>query len=123
MPAYKPEEVHELFTTFFTVKDLDGMLSLYEPNAVFAPQSGIVSGQAAIREALRNFLALKAQFTLQLDKVLQTDDLALLISSWTLSGTDPNGNAVELAGKTSDVVRRQHDGTWLLVIDNPYGTA
>ncbi|HAF12136.1 MAG TPA: hypothetical protein DCK99_00285 [Blastocatellia bacterium] len=40
---------------------------------------------------------------------------------WTLTGTDPSGGAVEMAGQTSDVVRRQPEGTWLLVIDIPYG--
>jgi ketosteroid isomerase-like protein len=40
-----------------------------------------------------------------------------------VNGTDVNGNAIALAGQTSDVVRRQTDGTWLLIIDNPYGAA
>jgi ketosteroid isomerase-like protein len=44
-----------------------------------------------------------------------------LFSDWTLSGTDPNDNAVELAGRTSDVARRQLDGNWVFVIDNPFG--
>jgi hypothetical protein len=31
-------------------------------------------------------------------------------------------NALEMAGRTADVVRRQPDGTWLFVIDDPYGS-
>ncbi len=47
-------------------------------------------------------------------------DLALLHAEWTLKGTGPDGQAVELAGRTSEVVRRQTDGSWRYVIDNPY---
>ena len=97
-------------------------MSLYEPAAILAPQPGqVVRGHAAIREALRAFLAIARQFTLQAGNVMETNDIALLCSKWALKGTDPQGNSVELAGQTADVVRRQSDGTWLLVIDNPWG--
>jgi ketosteroid isomerase-like protein len=33
------------------------------------------------------------------------------------------GVEVEMAAQTSDVLRRQDDGTWRFVIDNPYGSA
>jgi ketosteroid isomerase-like protein len=40
---------------------------------------------------------------------------------WTLKGgTDPDGNAVNLEGRATDVMRKQLDGSWLDVIDDPY---
>ncbi len=122
MPARTPEEVHELFTKHFATKDREASLSLYESEATFLPQPGLgVSGTEAIREALGGFLALNGELRMQPARVLQSNDVALLFSRWTLKGTGPDGNAVELSGHTSDVVRRQADGTWLMVIDNPYG--
>ena len=124
MPAYTPEEVHQLFSKHFSAADIDALLSLYEPTATFVPQPGQpVSGSAAIREALQAFLALKGRFNMEPGKVILANDIALLFSKWTLSGKDPEGNAVELSGQTSDVVRRQADGSWLFVIDNPFGAA
>ena len=70
---------------------------------------------------MNEFLALKPQFDLQLKRTFQAGDIALVLSTWQLKGTDPNGGVVEMAGQTSDVVRRQPDGTWLLVIDVPHG--
>ncbi len=58
----------------------------------------------------------------ELQPIIEAGDLALIISKWTLKGTDPTGAAVDLAGQTADVVRRQADGSWLFVIDNPYGS-
>ena len=113
-----------MFARAFAAGNLEGLVALYEPFAVLAPRPGPVAiGQAAIREVLTGFLSLKPQFTLKVEKVLHTGDVALLISHWTLNGTDPSGNKVEQAGTTADVARRQPDGSWLLVIDNPYGTA
>lgn len=122
MPARTPQEVHELFSKHFAAGDKEAILSLYEADATFLPQPGSsVSGSAAIREALGGFLALNGELTMQPARVLQSNDIALLFSRWTLKGKGPDGNAIELSGHTSDVVRRQADGTWLMVIDNPYG--
>jgi ketosteroid isomerase-like protein len=37
-----------------------------------------------------------------------------------MSATDPDGNPRERAGKAIEVMRRQADGSWKLVIDDPY---
>ena len=122
MPARTPHEVYPLFTQAFAARDSDALVALYEPGATFTPQPGqVVTGHAAIREAIGGFLALNGDLKMQPATVIETGDLALLISKWTLSGTDPGGAAVDLAGQTADVVRRQADGSWLFVIDNPLG--
>jgi uncharacterized protein (TIGR02246 family) len=122
MPANKPEDIPRLFTEAFNAGDLNAVMSLYEPDAILVPQPGqIVRGQAAIREALKGYLALKPRLTLQFDKALGSTDIVLLISKWTLKGTGPDGSTVEMAGQATDVVRRQKNGTWLVVIDNPFG--
>ncbi len=122
MSAETAQQVHELFARYFSAGDLDGLISLYEPGATFVPQPGvIVSGHAAIREAFKEFLAVKGAFDLQSQTAFHAGDIALLFSSWTLKGVDPKGEPVELSGETSDVVRRQADGRWLLVIDNLNG--
>jgi ketosteroid isomerase-like protein len=124
MPAYTPEQVHDLFAEYFSADDLDKLMTLYEPGATMLPQPGPqVTGEAAIREVLSGFLALKGQMILKVARTIQGEDIAILFSNWTLNGTDPNGGPVALAGQTSDVVRRQADGSWLFVIDNPFGAA
>ena len=123
MPAHTPEELPPLFAQAFSAHDLEAALALYEPEATLVPQPGqVVTGTEAIREALSGFLALKPKFESEFKKAFQVGDIALLFSDWTLSATDPDGNAIEMAGRTSDVARRQSDGSWLFVIDDPYGT-
>ena len=62
-------------------------------------------------------------FTIQVRRVFEADDLVLSFADWTLTGTGPDGEAVEMSGQTSDVLRRQPHGTWRFVIDNPLGSA
>ncbi len=124
MSARTAEDVHHLFTQFLLAGDLDGMVGLYEADAVavMVPQPGpIVRGHAAIREGLGKLLAFRPQFELQILKTLEIDDIAILYARWNFAGTDPEGNAVRMTGLTSDVVRRQPNGSWLLAIDNPVG--
>jgi ketosteroid isomerase-like protein len=72
---------------------------------------------------INGFLAMNGEFRMEPAKIVEARDLALLMARWTLDGTSPDGQPVEIAGHTSDVVRRQPDGSWLFVIDNPFGTA
>jgi ketosteroid isomerase-like protein len=58
----------------------------------------------------------------KIKRVFQTSNLALVISEWSFSGIGPDGNPVNLASTATDVLRQQPDGTWRVIIDNPWGT-
>jgi ketosteroid isomerase-like protein len=72
---------------------------------------------------LDEILALKGKMENSIVRVIERQDIAILYSRWTVSGTGPDGASVTLGGTTSDVVRRQSDGRWLFAIDNPLGGA
>lgn len=104
--------------------DLDSAVNLYEPDAVLVAQPGqIARGRAAIREALAAFVSLKPTLRGQAQQIVESGDIVLYCSRWTLTGTSPDGNKVEMGGVSSDVLRRQPDGRWLITIDNPWGTS
>jgi ketosteroid isomerase-like protein len=48
---------------------------------------------------------------------------SLVTGVWSFDGTGPDGDPVRLEASDADVLRRQTDGTWRFVIDNPWGTA
>ena len=124
MSVQRPEEIHAAFTTAFNAGDTAALMALYETDASLAPAPGeVVTGTAAIREALDGLLALKGNMTIDTVRVIAANDVALLHGSWILSGTDPDGNPVELAGRNTEVVRRQPNGSWRFIVDNPFGDA
>jgi uncharacterized protein (TIGR02246 family) len=124
MTDARPEAVIERFSELLAAGDLDGMVALYEPDATFAPQPGeAVSGRDAIREALREFLAVDPRMEGTIEKVLEAGDTALVANSWRLAGTAPDGSPVRMAATSADVLRRRADGSWGIVIDDPWGAA
>jgi uncharacterized protein (TIGR02246 family) len=119
-----PEATIERFSTLLAEADLDALVDLYEPAATFAPQPGeSVTGREAIRAALAPFLDLRPRMTGAVEKVLVSGDTALVANRWALKGSQPDGTPVELGGVSADVLRRRPDGSWGIVIDDPWGAA
>jgi len=103
--------------------NLDSLMPLYESQAAFATQPGSLNhGLPGVREALSGFIAMKGTLDLRVTRVLEASDLALVTAVWSFTGTGPDGKPVKLAAKSADVLRRQTDGSWRFVIDNPWGT-
>jgi uncharacterized protein (TIGR02246 family) len=120
--ATTPEQVIEQFSRHLNDGDLDALVGLYEAGAAFVPEPGVVlHGQDAIREALREFLALNPTIAGQIQGVVETDGVALVVNRWRLEGTGPEGSPMEMSGVSADVVRRQPDDSWRVLIDDPWG--
>ncbi|MEV0298313.1 nuclear transport factor 2 family protein [Nocardia sp. NPDC050710] len=117
--AATPEQLGRLFMRNLAARDLDGLVSLYEPEATFVPAPGVVvSGTAAIRDSLRGYIERGARINLELRKVHTVGDLATMSSVATATGVGPNGDV--LTTTTTEVLRRQPDGRWLYVVDDPF---
>jgi len=118
-----PEEVLNSVTEGINAGNLDSLMTLYEPLACFASQPGkLAKTPEGIRESLRSFIEMNGKLDLNVKRVLKANDLALVITEWSFSGTRSDGNPVHMTAKSADVLRQQPDGTWRFVIDNPWGT-
>lgn len=102
--------------------NMDNILATYEPTAVLLGQPGMpVTGTAALREAFRQFLVLNPKITIVSQDVIQSGDIALHSYTWKMAGKAPDGSPVAQNGFSVVVLRKQPDGRWLMVIDNPFG--
>lgn len=118
-----PQQVLESIVDGINTGNLDVLMRLYEPKAAFAAQPGTLAhGLPGVRESLAAFIAMKGTLDLHVTRVLEASDLALVAGVWSFTGTGPDGEPVKLTGHNADVLRRQSDGSWRFVIDNPWGT-
>ena len=122
--ANGPEQCDILIGEAISAGDLEAAAALYEPGATFVAEPGKpVTGTEAIKEVLTGFLAMKPTLKVEVSQAIQSGDTALLYSKWTLTGTGPDGSAVNMEGNGTEVVRRQSGGNWLFVVDDPWGAA
>lgn len=104
--------------------NLQAAIARYEIGACFVVQPGTVAvGTEALSQAIARMIALKPVLTTQTCQTIQTGEVALYCSQWQLTGTAVDGSPVHMTGSSSDVLRRQADGHWLIAIDNPWGPA
>jgi uncharacterized protein (TIGR02246 family) len=108
--ALRPEDITRLFVERSNAGDEAGVAALYAEDAVLAyPPGQQTVGREAIRELWAKVLANRPHFTPE-------EPLPTLISGdIALTSTPPKDGA----GARAQVVRRQPDGSWLRVLDQP----
>lgn len=119
MDSSRPELVSKLLEVLLKQGDLDGLMELYERDAVFADLEGLAKGSDDLRAAHQKFLEAGLTLTLNDSVVFEADDIALVHWAWTVRGND--GSSTD--GVSAEVVRRQPDGSWKFLIDNSDGSA
>jgi uncharacterized protein (TIGR02246 family) len=119
----KPEDLYPALTEAYNAGDLEGVLALYDPQAAFVIKPGrVTEGPAELRAALQDALGLRARLTIAPQRFIRSSDVILVLGTFTLSGTRPDGTPLERTARFTDVLRRQPDGRWLLAVDNPFGS-
>ncbi|MDA0633307.1 nuclear transport factor 2 family protein [Nonomuraea sp. MCN248] len=108
--AMRPEDITRLFVERSNAGDAAGVAELYEEDAVLAyPPGSQTVGREAIRELWSKVLAGRPRFKPE-------EPLPTLISGdLALTSTPPKDGS----GARAQVVRRQADGSWLRVLDQP----
>ena len=116
------ESAHELFMRCVKEGNLDGLVNLYEPDAVFIGREGnVISGTDGIRELYRGLLAITSDFRIQPSiAIIYAGDIALDIGDWQYAGKAPDGSEISDGGRSHVICRRQSDKTWRIVIDNAH---
>jgi len=104
--AHKPEDLARLFIERANAGDVEGLVALYEPDAVLAVGEPVASGHDQIRAFYTRLLSKPRQFppVSQMTPLVH-GDLAMTTSR------QPNGNV------STEIARRQPDGTWLWKLD------
>ncbi|GAA5196349.1 hypothetical protein GCM10023322_65060 [Rugosimonospora acidiphila] len=108
--AHRPEDLTRLFVERANAGDAAGIAALYEPDAVMAyPAGSQTVGRDAIRALWEKVLASGPHF--EPENPLPT----LISGDIALTATAPRDGA----GARAQVIRRQPDGSWLRLLDQP----
>lgn len=106
-PAKQPNDLEKFFVERANQADVEGLVALYEPNAVVVPGEGtLLVGTEQIRAFFDEYLESRPR--------LKPSDQAPAVISGDIaftSSTHSNGDV------SAEIARRQPDGSWLWVVD------
>lgn len=113
----------ETMTSSFQDGDIARVMESYETEAtvVFEPAAP-VSNAAQLEQMFTGMAAISPVFDYAAGhEVIVNGDIAMHIAPWDMTATSPDGQKLEQSGLSIAVLRRQPDGSWKMVIDNPHG--
>ena len=115
MPATTPEQICHLFKQYMAEGDIEALLTLYDPEAVFLNSSGETKhGRQGLRSELVPLASAKAVFDFSIKQTIQSGDIVLMHTQWTVSSPQP------MSAYAIEVARRQPDQTWCWLIGDPF---
>ena len=114
--------VDEIFQEAMNECDLDKAMSLYAANAVFVQEPGkpVITGLNNIRKVIEEFQAIKPELKVEVLQFIEVDDVAFFTLKWNIKGISPEGEEIKVSSYDGNVVKRQPDGSWKTLIDNPF---
>ena len=107
--AAELNDLSQYFIERANAGDVEGLVALYEPNAVLAFSPGnLATGHAEIRKVYHQFVAAAPVLSPgRQHPALVSGDLALTATTLTTGEV------------TAEIARRQPDGSWLWAVDEP----
>lgn len=119
MPTNEPSAVAGLFLAAVHARDLDAIMALYEPDATLLLQGRELKGADAIRSYWARSLSMEPSLIIETEHFVQGPETAVHMDTWHLTATRTDGSALQESGQGIEVLRRQADDTWLVVLGAP----
>lgn len=115
-----PDQIHQAFQQATNSNDVDALVAMYDPDGIAVQlDGGQCTGVVELRAMFTNLTEMIRHIDGRTRKIFVAGDLALTSATWTAEIVLPDGTTTQQTGITAEVSRRQSDGTWKLVIDDP----
>lgn len=119
-----PEDAVKYFRDRIVNGDLQGTLSCFDKEAIYIERDGQeIKGLDNIKKSMEHLCVWKPEITGSNHKVIIVGNLAIWVDKWSLKAIMPDGNPVEMNGATSCMMKKNDEGIWLWLVDNPFAAA
>jgi uncharacterized protein (TIGR02246 family) len=120
MSVREPHDWPTMFEKSLNAGDLEQIVSLYEPGAVFVSPSGeTLVGRDQIRQVLAGLMEKKARFESHIVRAVTVADIAVLYTNFQGTVMEAPDKLAEVRAHAIEVLRLQSDGTWKLIVGDP----
>jgi ketosteroid isomerase-like protein len=106
----------KVFVAAFNRGDAAALDDIYDERGVLVPAPGQPMTGDQRRAATAHLLSFGKPMRAEARHSYEAGDIALIIVDWSIDDLGMSGTA-------ADVLRRDTDGRWRYLVDNPFGTA
>jgi len=112
------KDAHSALAAAYNTGDLKTVLSMYDVEGIIvAEPDKPVSGSEKFEAAVNAILSIKGVMEIKTVYCLESGDVAVGRSEWSIK----DGNQTKVAAKGVELLKRQPDGTWKVLIDHAFG--
>lgn len=116
-----PTEAVKYFRNCIANGDLQGALSCFDKEATYIERDGQeIKGLVNIEKSMEHLCTWRPEIKGSSHKVTIVGDHAIWVDKWSLKATLPDGDPVEMNGATSCMMKKNNNGIWLWLVDNPF---
>lgn len=116
-----PAETVKYFRSCIVNWDLQGALSCFDQEAIYIERDGEeISGLQNIKKSMAYLCTWKPEIIGSKHKVTIVGNLAIWIDKYSLKAIIPDGSLIEMSGATSCIMKKNDQGIWLWLVDNPF---
>jgi ketosteroid isomerase-like protein len=120
-----PDEADEYFMDCIREGNLKNAMTCFDQEAVYMDKDGnSISGLANIENVVANLCHMKPYIKIYKHKNSPVgNDLIYRLDKWTMTATDPQGKPIRMQGASAHIMRKNADGVWLWLVDNPFAAS
>jgi ketosteroid isomerase-like protein len=114
----RAQDAHSTLAAAYNTGDLNTVLHMYDIDGIIVPEPrNPVSGREKFEAAVKGILSIKGTMEIKTVYCLEVNDIAVGRSEWSIK----DGDEVKVSAKGVEVMKRQPDGTWKVLIDHAFG--
>ncbi len=114
----RAQDAHQSLASAYNTGDLNTVLNMYDISGIIvAEPDNPVSGKEKFEAAVKAILAIKGKMEIKTVYCLEAGDVAVGRSEWNIT----EGSVTKVAARGIELLKRQPDGTWKVLIDHAFG--
>ena len=116
-----PAEAVKYFRNCIVIGDLQGALNCFDKDATYIERDGQeITGLENIEKSMEHLCTWKPKIVGSKSRVTIVGNLAIWVDKWSLNAIMPDGNPIEMNGATSCMMKKNEEGIWVWLVDNPF---
>ena len=117
-----PNEADDYFLEAVRNGDVKTAMTCFDPEAIYIDKDGnTITGFTNIEKVVANLCKMKPDIKVYEHQMAPVgNDMMYWLDKWTMKATGPDGKPFEMKGASANMMRRNADGHWLWLVDNPF---